>query len=96
MNRVQMFVEHSVTGGYRSKRAAYAFALENLPPPGENLEWKAVSSFNAADEIMRDAGLKDILQTSGRKGCAIVEEHTRPRGLEPTGYQGWATFRYQF
>ena len=96
MNRLQMFVEHSVTGGYRSKRAAYAFAPENLPPPGENLEWKTVSSFNAADEIMRDAGLKDIFIQAVEKGCAIVEEHTRPRGLEPTGCQGWATFRCQF
>lgn len=74
MNRLQMFVEHSVTGGHRSKRAAYAFDPENLPPPGENLEWKAVSSFNAADEIMRDADLKDIFILAVDKDCAIVEE----------------------
>lgn len=52
MNRLQKFVEYNVTGD-RSKRAAYAFDLEMLPPPGENLEWKVVSSFNAADAIMK-------------------------------------------
>ena len=74
MNRLQKFVEHSVTRG-TSKRAAYADP-ENLPPPGENLALKAVSSFNAAEEIMRDVGLKDIFILAVDKGCAIVEDRT--------------------
>ena len=72
MNRLQMFVEYSVTSG-TSKRAAYAFDPENLPPPGENLEWKAVSSFNAANEIMRDAGLKDIFILAVEKGARSLK-----------------------
>ncbi|EAQ36499.1 hypothetical protein NB311A_21216 [Nitrobacter sp. Nb-311A] len=72
MNRLQKFVEYNVTDD-SSKRAAYAFAPERLPPPGENLEWKVVSSFNAADAIMRDTGLKDIFILAIDKGCAIVE-----------------------
>lgn len=42
MNRLQKFVEYFVeynVTGDRSKRAAYAFDPERLPPPGENLEW---------------------------------------------------------
>ncbi|WP_425908167.1 hypothetical protein [Nitrobacter sp. TKz-YC02] len=75
MSRLQKFIEQSVTGE-KSKRAAYAFGPEKLPPPGENLEWKTVSSFNAAAEIMRDAGLKNIFILAIDEGCAIVEDRT--------------------
>ena len=50
-----------VAGGSKAK----------LPPPGEHLEWKAVPSFNAADEVMRDPGLKDLFMKAMEEGCAI-------------------------
>lgn len=37
MNRLQNFVEQSVTGG-KSNRAGYAFGPEKLSPSGENLD----------------------------------------------------------
>lgn len=90
MNRLQKFVEQSANG-YRSKRAAYAFDPGRLPPPGENLEWKAVPSFNAADEIMHDASLKDVFILAVGEGCAVVEEPTHDPGVS----QAWDTFRDQ-
>ena len=71
MNRLQKFVEQGA--GEQSGRTAYAFSREKLPPPGENLEWKAGPSFNAADEVMRDPGLKDFFMAAIGKGCALVE-----------------------
>jgi hypothetical protein len=44
-----------------------------LPPAGKNLEWKAVPSFNAADEVMGDPSLKDLFMKAIEEGWAIVE-----------------------
>jgi hypothetical protein len=33
---------------------AYAFSWNKLPAPGEDKEWKAVPTFNAAEELMQD------------------------------------------
>ena len=70
MTRLQKFVEQGADG-VEPGRTAYAFSQDKLPPPGENLEWKAVPSFNAADEVMRDPGLKDLFMKAMEEGCAI-------------------------
>lgn len=70
MNRLQKFVEQGA--GEQSVRTAYAFSQDKLPPPRENLEWNAVPSFNAADEVMRDPGLKELFMKAIEEGCAIV------------------------
>jgi hypothetical protein len=71
MTRLQKFVEQG-GDGVEPGRTAYAFSQDKLPPPGENLEWKAVLSFNAADEVMRNPGLKDVFKTAIAEDIAIV------------------------
>jgi hypothetical protein len=70
MNRLQKFFEQDVNG--EAGRTAFAFSQDNLPSPSENLEWKAVPAFNAAEEVMRDPGLKDLFMTAIEQGCATV------------------------
>lgn len=71
MNRLQKFVEQGADGG-EPGRTAYAFSQDNLPPPAANLEWTAVPSFQAAEEVMRDPSLKDHFMKAIEEGCAIV------------------------
>jgi hypothetical protein len=71
MNRLQKFVEQD-RNGEELGRTAYGFSRENLPPPGENLEWKAVPSFNAAEEVMEDPSLKDVFKAAIEESFAIV------------------------
>jgi hypothetical protein len=71
MNRLQKFVEQDVRGE-KPGRTAYAFGLNSLPAPGEHLEWQAVPTFNAAEEVMHNAGLKDVFRTAIAEGYAII------------------------
>jgi hypothetical protein len=71
MNRLQKFVEEAPIGD-KPGRTAYAFGLRNLPTPDTDLEWKPVTSFSAADELLRDPGLKEIFKAAIANGCAIV------------------------
>ena len=75
MNRLQKFVEQ---GPYGEKpgRTAYAFGPDNLPEPGTGLEWKLVSSFSVADELIANAGLKDVFKAAIKDGCAVVGRGT--------------------
>jgi hypothetical protein len=59
--------------GEKPGRTAYAFGPDNLPEPGKGLDWKPEVPFSAADEVMRDAGLKDVFKVAIANGCAIVE-----------------------
>jgi hypothetical protein len=67
MNRLQKFVEQ---GAYGEKlgRTAYAFGPGNLPEPGAGLEWKPVP----ADELIDNAGLKEVFKAALKDGCAVV------------------------
>lgn len=56
----------------QQRRGEYAFNRDKLPTPGANLEWKEAPSFRAAKEMMRDAGLKNIVETAIAEGFAIV------------------------
>jgi hypothetical protein len=71
VNRLQKFVEQGAYGE-KAGRTAYAFGPDNLPEPGKNLEWKPVTSFRPADELMENAGLKEVFQSAIAKGCAVV------------------------
>jgi hypothetical protein len=71
MTRLQKFVEQG-TDGVEPGRTAYAFSQDKLPPWGKNLEWKTAPSFNAADEVMRDPGLKELFMKAIEDGYAIV------------------------
>jgi hypothetical protein len=75
MHRLQKFVEQ---GPYGEKpgRTAYALRLDNLPAPGKGLKWKPVTSFRPADDLMENAGLKEVFQAAIMNGCAVVTRET--------------------
>lgn len=73
MNRLQKFVEQGAHGE-NPGRTAYAFGPTNLPEPSKGLEWRPVVPFSAAEEVMRDAGLKDLFRAAIATGCAFVNK----------------------
>jgi hypothetical protein len=71
MNRLQKFVERQSDSGTVG-RVAYAFGPTKLPEATPGFEWQEVS-FNAGDELVENAGLKEIFRAAIVKGCAVVE-----------------------
>jgi hypothetical protein len=73
MNRLQKFVEQDP---YREKsgRTAYAFGPDKLPEATNGLQWKPVISFRAADELMQNAGLKEVFKAALANGVAVVSK----------------------
>jgi hypothetical protein len=71
MTRLQKFVEQGAYGE-TSGRVAYVLRLDSLPEAGEGMTWQKVESFNAGDELLSDAGLKDVFKFALEKGCALV------------------------
>jgi hypothetical protein len=71
MNRLHKFVEQGGDGEKRG-RTAYAFGPDNLPEPSKGLEWKQVTSFRPADELMENAGLVEVFQAAILNRCAVV------------------------
>jgi hypothetical protein len=71
MNRLQKFVEQGAYGE-KSGRVAYAFQVSSLPPTSDGMTWQATQSFNAADELLKDAALEDVFKAAVDKGCAVV------------------------
>lgn len=65
MNRLQKFVEQGACGE-KPGRTAYAFGSGNLPELSEGLEWKPVTSFRPAEELMENAGLKEVFKPPSR------------------------------
>jgi len=37
------------------------------------MDWRAVPSFNAAEEVLRNEGLKEVFKTAIAKGYAVVQ-----------------------
>jgi hypothetical protein len=70
MNRLQKFVEHHSDSDI-SGRVAYAFGPVNLPEAAQGFEWHAVS-FNAGDELIKNAGLKEVFRAAIVNGCAVI------------------------
>jgi hypothetical protein len=71
MSGLLKFVEHSGFGE-KSGRTAYVFKFASLPPPNEGMNWHAIDSFNAAEELLADTGLGEVFKTAIDKGCALV------------------------
>jgi hypothetical protein len=71
VNRLQKFIEQGAYGE-KSGRVAYAFKLSSLPSPSEGMTWQSAQSFNVADELLKDAGLRDVFKVAIDKGCAVV------------------------
>jgi hypothetical protein len=72
MNRLQKFIEQGAYGE-KAGRTAYAFGPDNLPEPNNNMKWKPVAPFSPADELMVEAGLKEVFEVALRKGFTVVE-----------------------
>lgn len=70
MHRLQKFVEHGAHE--KPGRTAYAFGPGNLPEAASGFEWKQVTPFSAADEVMRDEVLIDVFKAAIAKGCAVI------------------------
>jgi len=71
MNRLQKFIEQGAYGE-KSGRVAYAFKSSALPPPSKGTDWQMAPSFSAADELLKDEGLKEVFKTAIDKGYAVV------------------------
>jgi hypothetical protein len=71
VTRLQKFIEQGAYGE-KSGRVAYVLRLDSLPETGEGMAWRKAESFNAADDLLRDVGLKDVFKVAIEKGCAIV------------------------
>ncbi|WP_369722018.1 hypothetical protein AB8Z38_34620 [Bradyrhizobium sp. LLZ17] len=72
MNRLQKFVEQGASYGERPGRTAYAFNAAMLPEPTKGLDWRPVTGFSAADEVLADAGLKQVFEAAIKHGYALV------------------------
>jgi hypothetical protein len=72
MTRLQKFVERARAHGEGSGRHAYVLQSSALPRASNGMEWHAVKKFNAADEVLKNPGLKAVFQKAIETGCAIV------------------------
>jgi hypothetical protein len=71
LTRLQKFIEQGAYGE-KSGRVAYAFNLNSLPQPNDGMEWQTAPSFNVADELLKEPGLKDVFKAAIEKGYALV------------------------
>lgn|GEM_PF-2500838 len=71
MDRIKKFVEQD---GYGKKtgRVAYVTDESAIPEPPGALRWHPVCTFNAAEELERDTGLKEVFQAAMEHGCTVV------------------------
>jgi hypothetical protein len=72
MKRLQKFVEHRADGDTIG-RIAYAFGPVKLPEATPGFEWQDVSSFNPGDELIKNAGLKEVFRAAIVNGCAVIK-----------------------
>jgi hypothetical protein len=49
-------------------RAAYVLETGALPKATNGMQWRLVENFNAGDEILKDAGLKEVFKAAIRQG----------------------------
>jgi len=71
MNRLQKFVEK---GAFEEGplRVAYALGADKLPGAQKDARWHPVNDFNAGDEILQNASLKDVFKAAITDGCAVL------------------------
>jgi hypothetical protein len=71
MNRLRRFYE-KMPPGQGSPRVAYVLSPAALQAAATDAEWTQDPSFNAADAVLADPGLKSVYETALEKGCAIL------------------------
>jgi hypothetical protein len=71
MTRLQKFVEQGAYGE-KSGRVAYVLRLDSRPEADEGMAWQKVESFSAGDELLTNAGLKEVFKMAIEKSCALV------------------------
>jgi len=59
--------------GKRTGRVAYVLKEWDLPKPGPGAEWALDSKFDAAQELLRDPGLKVVFKAAIDKGAEVVK-----------------------
>jgi hypothetical protein len=69
--RLQKFVERGAYGEGPG-RTAYILDSSSLPQSAEGIDWQKVDSFNAAEEVLNDPGLKPVFKMPLEKDCALV------------------------
>jgi hypothetical protein len=73
MARVRRYVEW-MNRGRRTDRVVYVLKEWDLPRPLPGAEWQLDTKFNLADELLRDPGLKSVLQAALEKGAEVVRK----------------------
>jgi hypothetical protein len=58
--------------GARTGRVAYVIRPHNLPKALTGAEWQLDMHFNAAEELLRDPALKDVIKAALEKGVEVV------------------------
>jgi hypothetical protein len=71
-NRLQRFIERG-SKGETSGRIAYVLKPELLVPPQTGMEWQADPTFNAAEELLKQASLKQVYAAALKDGVAVVK-----------------------
>jgi hypothetical protein len=71
LNRLRKFVEQGPFGEGRG-RSAYAFTASILPTPSSGMTWRRVADFSAAEELLRDPGLKEVIKAAIDNGFAVL------------------------
>lgn len=71
MNRLRKVIEIG-SFGEKSGRVAYVLKPETLPSPIAGFEWREDGTFNAAEAVLADAGLKDVYTAAIKAGYAVV------------------------
>jgi len=71
MARLQKFIERGAFGE-GPLRTAYALGAEKLPEPREGARWYPVSTFSAADELLENSALKEVIKNAIDTGCAVI------------------------
>jgi hypothetical protein len=70
VNRLRKYVER--TAGAQELRVAYAMTVTALPDRGPRAQWREISPFSAADEVLSDPALKTAFKTAIERGFAIL------------------------
>ncbi|WP_431015540.1 hypothetical protein [Bradyrhizobium pachyrhizi] len=68
---MQKFIEQSPSGRGLG-RSAYAFEAAILTAPAAGMKWHAVADFSAAEEVLRNPGLKTVFKAAFDTGFAVL------------------------
>jgi hypothetical protein len=71
MTALRKYVE-CLSRGRRTDRIAYVSKERNLPKPVSGAEWQRVRTFNAAEEVLANPSLKEVLKIAIDQGLAVI------------------------